>query len=104
MRREARVAGRDELQPIAYRRPSPRPEPLVRVFGFAFIDWHFGMWRSAAFWLKRRPQCGQPIRDMSGPDGIACAEHFRQLGPNGLEFEKETTHDLLSSRRRASMA
>ena len=25
-------------------------------------------------------------------------------GPNGLEFEKETTHDLLSWRRVASMA
>ena len=43
MRREARVAGRDELQPIAYRRPRPRPEPLVRVLGFALIDWHLGI-------------------------------------------------------------
>ena len=104
MRREARVAGRDELQPIAYRRPSPRPEPLVRVFGFAFIDWHFGMWRSAAFWLNLRPQCGQGTSDMSGPLGIACAGHFRQLGPNGLEFEKETTHFDHSWKRVASMA
>ena len=60
------------------------------------MDWHFGMWRSAAFWLKRRPQCGQPMSDISGPDGIACAGHFRQVGPIGLEIKKETTHDLLS--------
>ena len=26
------------------------------------------------------------------------------VGPNGLKIEKETTHDLLSCRRRASMA
>jgi hypothetical protein len=35
---------------------------------------------------------------------FACAEHFRQIGPNSLKLEKETTHDLLSWRRRASMA
>ena len=67
----------------------------MSVLGLALMDWHFGMWRSAAFWLKRRPQCGQPMSDMSGPDGIACAGHFRQLGPNGLEIKKETTHDLV---------
>ena len=27
-----------------------------------------------------------------------------RLGPNGLKIDKETTHDLLSWRRRASMA
>ena len=27
-----------------------------------------------------------------------------RLGPNGLKIEKETSHDLLSWRRRASMA
>ena len=27
-----------------------------------------------------------------------------RLGPNGFKFEKETSHDLLSQRRRASMA
>ena len=26
---------------------------------------------------------------------LACAEHFRQIGPNGLKLEKETTHDLV---------
>ena len=26
---------------------------------------------------------------------LACAEHFRQSGPKGLELEKETTHDLV---------
>ena len=31
---------------------------------------------------------------------VACAEHFCQIGPNGLEIEKETTHRLLSRRRR----
>ena len=25
----------------------------------------------------------------------ACAEHFCQIGPNGLKLEKETTHDLV---------
>ena len=24
-----------------------------------------------------------------------CAEHFCQIGPNGLEIDKETTHDLV---------
>ena len=30
----------------------------------------------------------------------SCAEHFRQIGPNGLKIENETTHGLLSRRRR----
>ena len=29
----------------------------------------------------------------------ACAEHFCQIGPNGPNIEKETTHDILSWRR-----
>ena len=26
---------------------------------------------------------------------LACAEHFRQSGPNGLKLEKETTHVIV---------
>ena len=28
-------------------------------------------------------------------DAGACAEHFRQSGPNGLEIDKETTHVIV---------
>ena len=50
-------------------------------------------------------------RGLRGDDGVPvtpptrltrCAEH--RLGPNGLKFEKETSHDILSWTRRASMA
>ena len=34
----------------------------------------------------------------------SCAEHFRQIGPNGPKIENETTHDLLSRRRFIKMA
>ena len=34
----------------------------------------------------------------------ACAEHFCQIGPNGLEIEKETTHVIVRWTRVASMA
>ena len=45
-------------------------------------------------------------------DGVEAVRHrvdavaatTPRLGPNGLTIEKETTHDLLSRRRRASMA
>ena len=30
----------------------------------------------------------------------ACAEHFRQIGPKSLKYEKETTHFHHSWRRR----
>ena len=29
------------------------------------------------------------------PMTLACAEHFRQSGPNGPKLQKETTHDLV---------
>ena len=38
------------------------------------------------------------------PTSPTCAEHFRQIGPNGPKLEKETTHVHHSWRRRASMA
>jgi hypothetical protein len=34
---------------------------------------------------------------------LACAEHFRQSGPNGLNIEKETTHVIVRWTRVASM-
>ena len=33
------------------------------------------------------------------PTSPTCAEHFCQIGPNGLKIEKETTHVHHSSRR-----
>ena len=38
------------------------------------------------------------------PTSPTCAEHFRQIGPNGLFSKKETSHDLLSRRRFMKMA
>mmetsp|Transcript_5444 Transcript_5444/g.18092 ORF Transcript_5444/g.18092 Transcript_5444/m.18092 type:complete len:268 (-) Transcript_5444:1300-2103(-) len=40
----------------------PPPPPRVSIFGFAAMELHFGMCRSAACWLKRRPQWGQVVR------------------------------------------
>ena len=57
--------------------PPARPCPRRSILGCALIDWHFGMWRSAAFSLKRRPQWGQGVRDGSGPAGAAGAPGFR---------------------------
>ena len=34
---------------------------------------------------------------------MACAEHFGQIGPNGLKLENETTHFHHSRRRRMTM-
>eukprot|EP00964_Phaeocystis_antarctica_P069711 scaffold42382_cov59-Phaeocystis_antarctica.AAC.2 len=41
------------------------PPPRVSILGLALIELHFGMCRSAAFALKRRPQCGQGTRSSS---------------------------------------
>ena len=38
------------------------------------------------------------------PTSPTCAEHFRQIGPNGLKLENKTTHDVLSWRRFMKMA
>ena len=35
----------------------------------------------------------EQIRGVRG--ALTCAEHFRQIGPNGLKLDKETTHDIV---------
>ena len=39
-----------------------------------------------------------------GAKAATCAEHFRQIGPNGLKIKKETTHFIVRWTRVASMA
>ena len=69
--------------------------PALAPWSTADPNWYSGMGSSAISSLE-------PPMDMYSV--FACAEHFRQIGPNSLKLEKETTHDLLSWRRRASMA
>jgi len=38
------------------------------------------------------------------PTSPTCAEHFRQIGPNGLKLENKAPHDVLSWRRFMKMA
>ena len=52
---------------------------------------------------SRRRDAGQMIRISDG-EVPARSIAVSRLGPNSLKIEKETTHDLLSWRRRASMA
>mmetsp|Transcript_3394 Transcript_3394/g.6693 ORF Transcript_3394/g.6693 Transcript_3394/m.6693 type:complete len:80 (-) Transcript_3394:1296-1535(-) len=44
---------------------APTPAPLLSIEGFALMSLHLGMWRSAAFSLNLRPQCGQGTREGS---------------------------------------
>ena len=69
--------------------------PALAPWSTAEPNWYSGIGSSAISSLE-------PPMDMYNV--FACAEHFRQIGQNGLKIEKETTHDLLSWRRRASMA
>ena len=39
-----------------------------------------------------------------GASAATCAEHFCQIGQNGLEVEKETTHFIVRWTRVATMA
>ena len=49
-------------------------------------NWYSGIGSSAISSLE-------PPMDMYSV--FACAEHFRQIGPNCLKIEKETTHNLV---------
>ena len=59
---------------------------------------------SKAWRVFLRVEASSSISPSESSSEMACAEHFCQIGPNGPKIQKETTHDLLSWRRRASMA
>ena len=46
--------------------PEGRLIGLPTAFGFALVEAHFGMWRSATSASNLRPQCGQAVRRSSG--------------------------------------
>ena len=50
----------------AYMVPEGRLIGLPTEFGFALVEAHFGMWRSATSASNLRPQCGQAVRRSSG--------------------------------------
>ena len=48
------------------------------------------------------PKFSSPLADsgwdqafVSNVNTCTCAEHFRQIGPNGLKVDKETTHFIV---------
>ena len=61
--------------------------PALAPWSTAEPNWYSGMGSSAISSLE-------PPMDMYSV--FACAEHFRQIGPNCLKIEKETAHNLLS--------
>ena len=60
--------------------------PALAPWSTAEPNWYSGIGSSAISSLE-------PPMDMYNV--FACAEHFRQIGPNGLEIGKETSHDLV---------
>ena len=69
--------------------------PALAPWSTAEPNWYSGIGSSAISSLE-------PPMDMYNV--FACAEHFRQIGQNGLKIEKETTHFHHSWTRVASMA
>ena len=60
--------------------------PALAPWSTAEPNWYSGMGSSAISSLE-------PPIDMYSV--FACAEHFRQIGLNGLKLEKETTHFMV---------
>ena len=69
--------------------------PALAPWSTAEPNWYSGMGSSAISSLE-------PPMDMYSV--FACAEHFRQIGPNSLKIEKETTHFVVRWTRVASTA
>ena len=53
---------------------------------------------------QRGPEVVEAVDQQALDVGPARDAVVSRLGPNGLKIEEATTHDLLSRRRRASMA
>mmetsp|Transcript_3126 Transcript_3126/g.8929 ORF Transcript_3126/g.8929 Transcript_3126/m.8929 type:complete len:226 (+) Transcript_3126:1882-2559(+) len=81
----------------------PAPPPRVSIFGFAWMEVHFGMCRSAAIALNLRPQWGQgtrssnegsaAVREASAPPPSDCASlAFRPARSAAWKFADSRFH------------